>query len=94
MTAVGLLTRRSQLDRVLDNVESVIAALNEHKPDRRVRGAAKPVKVGLIAAGGAAALTAASAGISSLRRRTEGGARDGRSADGQATRAGRRDRGS
>ncbi len=60
--------RKSQLERLL---ESLGDSLDVPKVD-----SGKATKAGLIAAGGLAGLTAASAGISSLRRRT-GGARDG-----------------
>jgi hypothetical protein len=59
-----LLYRKSEPDRLLDTVADSLAAL---------RGGANRdtlVKAGLIA-GGVAALTAGSAAISSLRRRTE-----------------------
>jgi hypothetical protein len=52
---------KSQLERLLDS-----------KPSMPSVDSSKATKAGLITAGGLAALTAASAGISSLRRRTEG----------------------
>ena len=60
--------RKSQLERLL---ESLGDSLDVPSVD-----SGKATKAGLIAAGGLAGLTAASAGISSLRRRTEG-TRDG-----------------
>jgi hypothetical protein len=63
-----LFNRKSQRQRLLETVNDSLDPLK----DGLARG--KIVKAGLIA-GGLAALTAASAGISSLRRRTEG-ARD------------------
>ena len=54
--------RKSSLDRLLGTLTSRL---------RRRIGADK-AKAGLIAAGGLAGLTAASAGVSSLRRRLEG----------------------
>jgi hypothetical protein len=54
--------RKSQPDRILDVVGDSFAALG---------GRSKLVKAGLIA-GGVAVLTAGSAAISSIRRRTEG----------------------
>ena len=53
--------RKSKLQRLAD--------IKPRLPD-------KAVKAGMIAAGGLAGLTAASAGISSLRRRTEGASGD------------------
>jgi hypothetical protein len=59
------LNRKSEPDRLLDTVGSSLDGLTDGLTKRRV------VKAGLIA-GGVAGLTAASAGISSLRRRLEG----------------------
>jgi hypothetical protein len=81
---MGIFTRRSQLERVLETVDDVVDALNGNRLGRPRLGAAKPLKASLIAAGGVAGLTAASAGISSLRRRTEGAGNER-----QATRSGR-----
>jgi hypothetical protein len=64
--------RKSPLDRLLGSLDDSLGAagdLTSHLP-RRI-GSDK-AKAGLIAAGGLASLTAASAGISSLRRRIEG----------------------
>ena len=64
--------RKSQMQRLLDTVGDsleVPSTLKSGPP-------AKAVKAGLIAAGGLAGLTAASAGISSLRHKHEG-ERDG-----------------
>jgi hypothetical protein len=60
-----LLRTKSEPDRLLDTVGDSLAALSGGV-DRR-----KLLKAGLIA-GGVAALTAGSAAISSIRRRTEG----------------------
>ena len=68
-----LLNRKSQLERFLDTVsdslEDVPSGIKSGLPSVN---AGRAVKTGLIAAGGLAGLTAASAGISSLRRRVEG----------------------
>jgi hypothetical protein len=60
-----LLRTKSEPDRVLDSVGDSIAALGGGV------NRSKLLKAGLIA-GGVAALTAGSAAISSIRRRTEG----------------------
>jgi hypothetical protein len=80
-----LFNRKSQLQRLLENVNDSLDALSAIKldtpsggPGRALRAALpkdKARKAGWIA-GGLAGLTAGSAGISSLRRRVEG-ARDG-----------------
>jgi hypothetical protein len=59
-----LLPRKSEPDRFLDTVGDSFAAL-------RGVNRSKLLKAGLIA-GGVAAITAGSAAISSIRRRTEG----------------------
>jgi hypothetical protein len=59
------LSRKSEPERLLDTVSSSLDGLTDSLTKRTV------VKAGLIA-GGVAGLTAASAGISSLRRRLEG----------------------
>jgi hypothetical protein len=68
-----LLKRKTQLDRVLETVSHSLdpSALK----DVRLPGPGTALKTGAIAVGGFAALTAASAGISSIRRRSEGGGR-------------------
>jgi hypothetical protein len=63
-----LFNRKSELERLLDTVNDSLDALSGGLRKGKIR------KAGLIA-GGLAGLTAGSAGISSLRRRTEG-ARD------------------
>lgn len=63
-----LFNRKSELERLLDIVNDSLDALSGGLRRGKIR------KAGLIA-GGLAGLTAGSAGISSLRRRTEG-ARD------------------
>jgi hypothetical protein len=59
-----LLRTKSETDRLLDTVGDSLAALSGSVNKNKL-------KVGLIA-GGAAVLTAGSAAISSIRRRTEG----------------------
>jgi hypothetical protein len=65
-----LLDRRSRLERFLDTVSDSLAPSN--LKDVRLPERGKALKAGAIAAGGVAGLTAASAGISSLRRRADG----------------------
>ena len=65
--------RKSPLERLLDSVEGSLGAAGDLASN--VPGGLRSDKVrkaGLIAAGGFAGITAASAGISSLRRRIEG----------------------
>jgi hypothetical protein len=61
-----LLRKKSEPDRLLDAVGDSLAALTGGVSKSKL------VKVGLVA-GGAAALTAGSAAISSIRRRIDGG---------------------
>jgi hypothetical protein len=68
-----LFNRKSQLERFLDTLSDSLAPSNLKDVQLPERG--KALKAGAIAAGGLAALTAASAGISSLRRRADGDAR-------------------
>jgi hypothetical protein len=63
-----LLRRKSEPDRLLDAVGDSVAALSGGLSKSKL------VKAGLVA-GGAAALTAGSAAISSLRRRFDGSGR-------------------
>lgn len=71
-----LFNRRSPLQRLLETVNDSLDASTSGMKSRLPSGdSAKTLKAGLIAAGSLAALTAGSAGISSLRRRSEG-ARD------------------
>jgi hypothetical protein len=56
-----LLNRKTQLQRVLGSVGDTLEGAS-----------GKALKAGLLAAGGLAALTAGSAGISSLRNRLDG----------------------
>jgi hypothetical protein len=65
-----LFNRKSQLERLLDTVSDSLDPSNLKDVQLPERG--KALKSGAIAAGGLAGLTAASAGISSLRRRAEG----------------------
>jgi hypothetical protein len=70
-----IFNRKNQLQRVL---ESVGDSLDVSSGVKKLPsgGSGKALKGGLIAAGGLAALTAASAGISSLRNRGEGAGDD------------------
>jgi hypothetical protein len=70
---MGLFNRKSQVERFLDNVSDLLDPSNLKDVPLPERG--KTLKAGAIAAGGLAGLTAASAAISSLRRRAEGDAR-------------------
>ena len=71
-----LFNRKSQLQRLLETVNDSLDASTSGIRSRLPSGdSAQTLKAGLIAAGSLAGLTAASAGISSLRRRSEG-ARD------------------
>jgi hypothetical protein len=71
-----LFNRKSPLQRLLDTVNDSLDASTSGIKSRLPSGdSAKTLTAGLIAAGSLAGLTAASAGISSLRRRSEG-ARD------------------
>jgi hypothetical protein len=68
-----LFNRRSPLQRLLETVNDSLDASTSGMKSRLPSGdSAKTLKAGLIAAGSLAALTAGSAGISSLRRRSEG----------------------
>jgi len=67
-----LFKRKSPLQRLLATINDSVAepiGKKLHLPDRP---SDKTLKAGLIAAGGLTGLTAGSAGISSLRRRSEG----------------------
>ena len=67
--------RKSTLERLLNSVTDSLDVPEGVKPNLP-SGSGKAVKASLLTAGGLAGLTAVSAGISSLRRRTEG-AKDG-----------------
>jgi hypothetical protein len=69
-----LFNRKSQLQRLLETVNDTLDPSSWQSVG--LPRSAKAVKTGLIAAGGVAGLTAASAGISSIRRRAEGARRD------------------
>ena len=60
-----IFTRKSELERLIDSASDSLSELNESLTKSRL------LKAGLIA-GGLAGLTAGSAGISTLRRRSEG----------------------
>jgi hypothetical protein len=64
--------RKSTLQRVVDSVTDQLEDAASHvTPDLHAMNSNKAVKTGLITAGGVAGLTAGSAVISSLRRRTD-----------------------
>jgi hypothetical protein len=63
-----IIRRKSRPQRLLANVEDMLAAPIGKRLSLPARPSDKTVKVGLIAAGGLTGLTAGSAGISSLRR--------------------------
>jgi hypothetical protein len=64
--------RKSSLERFLANLDDSLGAAGDLPSSLPRRIGSDKAKAGLIAAGGLASLTAASAGISSLRRRLEG----------------------
>ncbi len=70
-----ILNRKTPLQRFLDSVNDTLDVPDGLRFDLPGRGPGKVLKVGLIAVGGLAGLTAGSAGISSLRHHKEG-ARD------------------
>jgi hypothetical protein len=70
------LSRKSRFQRVRETVSDSLEMPSGIKSGLPEVGADKAVKTSLIAAGGLAAITAASAGVSSLRRQREG-ARNG-----------------
>ena len=65
------LSRKTRLQRLRKTVNNSLEMPSIKSAMPRV-GSGKAAKAGLIAAGGLAALTAGSAGISSLRRQSEG----------------------
>ena len=67
------LNRKSRSQRLLETVTNVPSGIKSAVPDV---GSSKALKAGLITAGGLAGLTAGSAGLSSLRRRSEGSSDD------------------
>jgi hypothetical protein len=76
MSLKRLFTRKSTLQRFVDSVSDQLEAATGISPDLRDVSSRKPVKTGLIAAGGLAGLTAGSAVISSLRHRVDRGRDD------------------
>ena len=64
--------RKSALERLLGSLDDSLGAAGDLTSSLPRRIGADKAKAGLIAAGGLATLTAASAGISSLRRRLDG----------------------
>ena len=67
-----LFNRKSHLQRLLDTVNDSLDVPSGLKSGLPGKGSSRALKTGLIAAGGLAGLTAASAGISSLRRHSDG----------------------
>lgn len=63
--------RKSTLERLLNSVTHSLDVPDSVKSNLPSGGSGKAVKASLLTAGGLAGLTAVSAGISSLRRRTE-----------------------
>ncbi len=77
---MGPFTKKSKPRKLLDKVSPLDLSSglrsglpSEIKPGLPASGAGKALTAGVIAVGGLAGLTAASAGISSLRRREEAG---------------------
>jgi hypothetical protein len=66
-----IIRRKSRLQRLLATVEDSLAAPIGKRLGLPARPSNQTLKVGLIAAGGLTGLTAGSAGISSLRHRSE-----------------------
>jgi hypothetical protein len=64
--------RKSPLERLLGTLDDSLGAAGDLTSSLPRRIGSDKARAGLIAAGGVAGLTAASAGISSLRRRLEG----------------------
>jgi hypothetical protein len=64
--------RKSALERLLDTLDDSLGAASDLPSSVQRRIGDNKAKAGLIAAGGLASLTAASSGISVLRRRLEG----------------------
>lgn len=64
--------RKSPLERLLDTLDDSLGAAADLPASLPRRLGDHKAKAGLIAAGGVAGLTAASSGISALRRRLEG----------------------
>lgn len=71
-----ILKRKNPLDRLLDSITDALDVPSGVKPSLPRGGSGKAVKASLLTAGSLAGLTAASAGISSLRRRSKGAADD------------------
>lgn len=67
-----IIKRKSRMQRLRATVEDSVAAPIGKRLGLPARPSEKTVKAGLIAAGGLTGLTAGSAGISALRRRSEG----------------------
>ncbi|MEP6953025.1 MAG: hypothetical protein ABI950_03045 [Solirubrobacteraceae bacterium] len=74
---MGLIHRKSRTQQVLETVASGIEAANRSDlvPKQRA-GIGSRMKTGVVAVGGLAGLTAASAAISSLRKSSQGASSD------------------
>jgi hypothetical protein len=64
--------RKTALERLLDTLDDSLGAASDLPSSLQRRIGDNKAKAGLIAVGGLASLTAASSGISVLRRRLEG----------------------
>ena len=64
--------RKSPLERVFDSLDDSLSAAGDLTSSLPSSVRSNKAKVGLVAAGSVAGLTAASAGLTSLRRRLEG----------------------
>ena len=71
---MGLFKRKSQVQRLLETVNDTLDPSSWGSI--KLGSSTKALKAGAIAAGSVAGLTAASAGVSSIRRRAEGARRD------------------
>jgi hypothetical protein len=66
------LSRKTRLQRLRKTVNNSLEMPSGIKSGMPAVGSGKALKTGLVAAGGLAAITAGSAGISSLRRQRDG----------------------
>jgi hypothetical protein len=66
------LRRKSQLQRIMSTLGDSLDAATNARPSVPDMSSGKAWRAGLVAAASAVGLTAASAGVSSLRRRSEG----------------------
>ena len=74
---MGLINRKSRIQQVVETVTAGIEAANRNDlvPKQRA-GIGSRIKTGVVAAGGLAGLTAASAAISSLLKSSQGASSD------------------